>query len=223
MRARRAAGLRAHGLSRRAARARTARSDLPGLERGRTSAKPSTARPRRTSAKTSWPALERRADRVRDWNGTGLDPKVRPLVVALWAHGLETDFSCQGHVARGAFTEPTVSVAHAQPAGAPPWEAALDGAPLPAAARRRWDAWVRENLAQQRKLLDLLARFHAGREVDPDVQLQVDRDVHWGRCTLRCAAGDVARLLPPTAQRVALRRFQAELASFAAFLREAAS
>lgn len=191
MRARRAAGLRAHGLSRRARR-------------------PSLA------------ALERRADRVRDWNGTGLDPKVRPLVVALWAHGLETDYSCQGHVAGGAFTEPTVGVSRPQPSGTPPWEAALDGQPLPAAARRRWDAWVRENLARQRRLLGLLARFYRGREVDPDVRLQLDRDVHWGRCTLRCAAGDVTRLLPAAEQRAALRRFQAELAAFAAFLREGA-
>lgn len=70
-----------------------------------------------------WRALERKVAEVVDDTGTPIDAGIAPLVAGLWAHGLTTDASCEGHL----FDEPLTKPAYEDPYygsfGPPPYVA----------------------------------------------------------------------------------------------------
>ncbi|MCO5167789.1 MAG: hypothetical protein M9894_15690 [Planctomycetes bacterium] len=179
-----------------------------------------------------WPALEREVAGVVDEAGTPIDEGIAPLVAALWAHGLTTEESCEGHVfdeplappayedpAFGAFCPPYVAIAAASPVPHPmdlePEDFARDPSLREYAAR-----WRLANHHLQARLISLLERFYADRRAPYTVQLHVfNTHGEWGPCVLSSIGAEATRVLPRDRQVERLVAYQEELRAFSAFLR----
>jgi hypothetical protein len=154
----------------------------------------------------TWQRLVARAAQTRDATGHGLDPAIAPCIVGLWAHGIPTIASCEGH--EGALLPyPWIDV------GGGDLEVLLGRGPR---ARKR--AMVRANLRVQRRLLALLAAFYLGRRVPYDVQLVPNCWPEWGGLRLQTAGAEASRLLARRARQARLARERKEFAAFARFL-----
>ncbi|MBX3466155.1 MAG: hypothetical protein KF878_04550 [Planctomycetes bacterium] len=176
-----------------------------------------------------WKHLERRADATTDERGTPIDPGIRGVVVGLWAHGLPTESSCEGHLlegvtdddpAFGPFVAPYVSI-EAPPPSPHPLEVEPDVVAASPALREQARGWRVANHHLQVRLLALLERFLAGRAVPLHARLQLSPTAHeWGTCELSFAGAQATRVAPREVQAARLAEYQAELAAFAAFLRQ---
>lgn len=182
---------------------------------------------------TDWDELERRADGVTDLVGTPIDPGIREVVIGLWAHGITTDYSCEGHLFEEAdpvfdpafrpFVPPTVGIE-----APPPDPHPLDVDPEDEVARtplireqaRRWRV---QNYELMARLFTLLERFYEGRTVPFHVRLQLCPTAGtWGPCTVSSTGAEVACTLPRAEQELRLTEYQAELTAFGEFLRATA-
>jgi hypothetical protein len=159
-----------------------------------------------SARRRTWQKLVARAARTKDPTGQPLDPAIVPCVVGLWAHGIPTIASCEGH--EGALLPyPWIDV------GAGDLEVLLGRTPR---ARKR--AMVRANLRVQRRLLALLATFYLRRRVPYDVQLVPNCWPEWGGLRLQTAGADASRLLGRRARAARRARERREFAAFASFL-----
>lgn len=190
------------------------------------------ASPRPDMDDADWAHLERRADATSDRRGTPLDPGIRGVVVGLWAHGISTESSCEGHLLEGApdddpafgpFVAPYVSI-EAPPPLPHPHEVEPDALAASPALREQARLWRRANHLLQARLLTLLERFHAGRTVPFHARLQLSPTAHeWGTCELSAAGAQATRVAPREVQVARLTEYQAEMAAFAAFLRQSST
>jgi hypothetical protein len=179
-----------------------------------------------------WAELERRADGVTDLAGTPIDRGIRDVVIGLWAHGITTYFSCEGHVfaerdgvedpAHGTFTPPRVSV-EAPPPDPHPLDVEPEQAQRDLALRDQARRWRVENYRMQARLLALLERFYASRAVPFHVRLQLCPTAHeWGTCEVSSTGAQATCIVSRAAQAVRLGEYQAEMAALGRFLRDAA-
>lgn len=177
----------------------------------------------------SWTDLERRADGVTDLAGTPLDAGVRDVVVGLWAHGIETYVSCEGHLfeprdepfdpAWSPFAHPLVGI-WAPPPDPHPLDLEPEVEHADPALREQARRWRLENYRMLARLVGLLERFYEARRSPFHARLQVSpTEREWGACELHSAGALATRLLARAQQAARLAEYQAEMSAFARFLR----
>jgi hypothetical protein len=100
-----------------------------------------------------WGCIEARLEAMQGGRGLGIDPGIRETVGGLWAHGVRTTSSCEGHGAWGC-AMPWVDIGCEAPPGAP-WNMSPS----------EREAWRRTTLRSVITVSELLSGFYADRQV----------------------------------------------------------
>jgi len=157
-----------------------------------------------TQRQREWDMLSERARQVTDWCGTPIDPGILETIVALWANGIGTHTSCEGHVDSGAFPYVMLTVASLEEQEEP--------APRTEAGRK--------NLDLQARLLSLLEEFYSERRV-PVHQMLVVADRPDAHGFYLQSQGGYANWLREGAERDRhLALYRSEMTRFTEFLKE---
>lgn len=146
-----------------------------------------------TSKKQAWQSVVVRMEKVTDRSGTPIDAGIMPLVVALNAHGVNTTFSCEGHLEEGS-AFPYVRIGSAKN-----------------------DPTLHKE--EQRRLIGLLDAFYRQRPVVYDRHLIIERILS-GQGLLRPQGADFQEGRAPSERAKKLKEYQSEMQSFAVFLKE---
>lgn len=131
--------------------------------------------------------------KVTDRSGTPIDAGIMPLVVALNAHGVNTTFSCEGHLGEGS-AFPYVRIGSTQN-----------------------DPALHE--AEQRKLIELLDVFYQRHPIVYDRHLIIERILS-GQGLLRPQGADFQESREQSERAEKLKEYQREMQSFAEYLRD---
>ncbi len=119
----------------------------------------------RAAKEQEWQRLSEKADQVADRLGEPIDPGIKEIVVGLWAHGLTTGQSCEGHDDR-AEALPWVSIEAPEPEGwqdnpelTKQWQ--KDNEQLASRFRETLDDWYRQRTADGEHIPDELRLVEA--------------------------------------------------------------
>jgi hypothetical protein len=159
-------------------------------------------KPQKVSA---WEESRLTVEQITDGLGKGVDPGIKETVVALMVYGFPTTGSCEGHLEWG-LPYPWVEIGEPEPADRQTNE-------------QHKREWVRANLRQQQRLLDLLAAFYRYRDTPFDAQLTLASS-GFDEFRMQSLGANVARILEPGEQRRKLAFYQHEMAEFTTFLHE---
>lgn len=155
-----------------------------------------------------WNVLEQKADDTVDALGHPIDPKIKLLLVGLWAHAIPTSASCEGHLS-GERPYPWVRVETPPPRAWGEWEAWKDD-------ERKRKIIYRKNIRAGAEVLKFLKDFYRTRTSPQENQLVLsDKNALWGHGELLPKDADLLPL-----KQKSLDRSQAEIQAFAEFLKK---
>jgi len=212
---------------RRANRACASTSDVPKVPGHRvpeSAVRPRPARPAMNRGPTSrdgavgatlkcWRTIAKEVDCLTDRLGKRVDRGIKAAVVALRALGFRTRASCQGHLTWG-IKAPWVDIGVIPPAKL--LRSLMDD------PKKHSHPEIRsvrtENLKEQERLFSILEQFYRARKY-PAVGRIILVPHSYGAVRLINQLADIQEILPASRRAARLRRFQAEINDFAAFLK----
>lgn len=159
-----------------------------------------------------WKRLEIKAKETGDLQGMGLDEGILTVVVGLWAHGISTTASCQGHLDHGE-PYPWIRIDVFPPSK---WQKGADWW----RDERKKKLMLNRNKPIVAKLYTLLRSFYSSRSVPYADQLAViDVNDVIGSSYLEPLEGPLLNFLPRAKKKQRLRSYQNEMRTFGDFLR----
>lgn len=140
---------------------------------------------------------------------TPIDTDILELIVGIRAFNIPTQGSCAGHRERNG-TFPFIDI-HKD-------DSHISYDDYSKKMIRLKTAWIKENIAIQRKLIALLTEFYATRKVDYKYQISLHTmlDLAWVR--LKCMGADLLKDMPSKTFKKELLIYQDEMKKFGSFL-----
>jgi len=169
-----------------------------------------------------WLRLMQEAKQTGDGLGKKIDRGVRPVVVALWAHGIATCGSCEGHLDHG-IKAPWIEIGKEVPRTI--LEQRKESPQSPGNIEtlfqlnpdlKRWRAM---NLKSARQVMQLLDEFYRNRSVRIFDHLILARAGIYGVTRLQPQGTDIQEVMPRRTQARNLEAYRQELQAFGLFLR----
>ncbi len=140
---------------------------------------------------------------------TPIDPDIQELLAGLRAFAIPTRYSCSGHRERNG-TFPYVDIytddSHI---------AYDDYSPKMLKTK---ETFIRNNIAIQKKLIDLLTEFYNTRKVDYKYQITLHTTLDWAGVRLKSLGADLLKKMPPKTFKKELVNYQNEMKKFGSFL-----
>jgi hypothetical protein len=138
-----------------------------------------------------------------------IDPDIFDLLVGLRAFNIPTQGSCFGHKER-AWTFPFADIR------------ANDSHILYDDYSKKMvkikKTWIRENVAIQKKLIDLLTEFYNTRKVEYKYRISLHTMIDWAWVRLKCTGADLLLDMPLKTFKKELLIYQNEMKTFGSFL-----
>lgn len=161
-----------------------------------------------------WRLIESHVHEIKDALGLGIDEGVVEAVVAFQAYGFPTSQSCEGHPRESengkheGLPYPWIEIYVDEPEG---WETNVTVQ----------EAWRRENLMQQQRMVSLLTEFYASRQADYyGEQLTLSGIGAYGGFRVQSFAAELMELHGQEEIELKHKLYLAELNAFADFLKK---
>ena len=163
-----------------------------------------------------WDQVRAEVDMIVDGLGLGIDEGIKEEVTAFMVNGFTTSMSCEGHVDEAnehGDPYPWIEVNASEPEG---WEEAEGD------VREEMNRlWRRENLEQQRKMLDCFSEFYATRSNTPvERRLTFSRVGAFGAFKVQSMGAEVSELYPQEERRVRMEEYRGEMRDFGEFMKK---
>lgn len=138
-----------------------------------------------------------------------IDTDILELIVGLRAFNIPTQGSCAGHKERnGSF--PFVDIYKD--------DSHISYNDYSKKMIRLKMAWIKENVATQRKLINLLTEFYKTRKVEYKYQISLHTMLDWAWVRLKCLGADLLKDMPSITFKKELLIYQNEMKEFGSFL-----
>mgnify|MGYP001572842599 CR=1 FL=1 len=155
-----------------------------------------------------WEGLETEVEKITDRLGKGIETGIKESVIALKMYEFPTRQSCEGHPEREhGLPYPWVEIVIPAPEG---WRE----------DQEKKNAWKRENLKEQKKMLDLLSEFYQNRDTPLDARIVFDPSGALGGFRIQSMGANTMELLSPEERSRTHQLYKKEMEDFTDFLKE---
>ncbi len=161
--------------------------------------------PELSEKELKWQKTELEVEKIVDSLGHKIDKNIKETVVALKVYGFPTRASCEGHLDWGE-PFPWVGIRTPEPEG---WKE----------SEEKKEKWRKENLKQQKRMMELLDEFYKNKEVPFDARLTLRNIGGFGGFCIQSLGAEVIAILPPEEQKDKLELYHKQMNEFTSFLR----